>query len=90
MITATPMLAAMASSRIVGTGMSRMVTNPIVSVISATPPGTSSCRNAARADLSGSPPANNSARNARTICTPWLTPIAKTRNGTRIDIGSMP
>ena len=37
MIAATPMLAAMASSRIVGTGMSRIVTKPIVSVISATP-----------------------------------------------------
>ena len=89
-IAATPMLAAMANSRIVGTGMSRMVINPIVSVINATLPGTSSCRNALRAASSESLPANSSARNARTICTPWLTPIAKMRNGTRIDIGSMP
>ena len=45
----------------------------------------SACRPAAEC-----PAKNFSALQALIICTPWLTPIANTRNGTRIDIGSIP
>src|SRR3546814_5314948 len=41
-------------------------------------------------DVCSSDLRTTSARQALVICTAWLTPIEKIRNGTRIDIGSMP
>ena len=87
---ATPRLAAMAISWITGTGMSAMATKPTVSEARATVPGSRRRRRPRRAASSGAAPAAASARAAPTIWTPWLTPIANTRNGTRIDMGSIP
>ena len=90
MITPTPRLAEIASSRINWILMTRIVRNPTVSASSATPPGTSSWRNALRPASRSSAPVIISDRNARTICTPWLTPMANTRNGTSSESGSTP
>ena len=91
MITQTPRLAEIASSRMVWILISRIVRKPNVSAIRATPPGTSSCRKALlAASRLLSQPENTAERKARIICTPWLTPMAKMRKGTRIDNGSIP
>ena len=90
MIAATPMLAAIAISWITWIRMNRMVKNPIVSVASAIPPGTSRRRKLVRAASMPEAPRKISERTELTICTPWLTAMANTRNGTRIDIGSIP
>ena len=66
------------------------VRKPMTSVASAVLPGASRRRKAMREAVSESAPLKTSERAALTICTAWLTAIAKTRNGTRIDIGSMP
>ena len=90
MIAAIPRLAVIAISWIIRIFISMMVIKPMVSLKSAMPPGTSSRR---KLDLDAVPlsaPSKTSARKALTICTPWLTAMAKTRNGTKIDIGSMP
>ena len=90
MMAATPMLAATAISWMTWIWMKRIVKNPMVSVASAMPPGTSSLRKLVRAADRLSAPSKISEPVELTICTPWLTAIAKTRKGTRIDMGSMP
>ncbi|MNT68021.1 hypothetical protein D3C72_2062170 [compost metagenome] len=45
---------------------------------------------AERAAVTESLPASTSCFQALVICTAWDTPMEKIRNGTRIDIGSMP
>jgi hypothetical protein len=90
MMTATPRLAVMAISWIMRMLMSMIVMNPMVSDSNAMPPGTRSRRKVERAAVMLSAPSYTSAPNAEIICTPWLTPMAKMRNGTRMDMGSMP
>ncbi len=90
MITSTPRLAVRASSWIIRISMSRIVRNPIVSVIRATPPGTTRRRKAARAASGASAPRWISEDTPLTIWTPCDTPMAKTRKGTRMDMGSIP
>ena len=90
MIAATPMLAVSAISWMTRTSISEMVMKPTESETSATEPGSSRRRKLARAASGALAPPITSARTALTICTPWLTPIANTRKGTRMDIGSMP
>ena len=90
MIAATPRLAVIAISLMTCTSMSEMVTKPTESEASATAPGSRRRRKLARAASSPLAPPAVSARTELTICTPWLTPIANTRNGTRMDIGSTP
>ena len=90
MITLTPRLAVIASSWIVGILITSIVMNPTVSVSSATMPGAMSCMKAARAAVGPSWPLKASLRKVQIFWTPWLTPIAKTRNGTRMENGSMP
>ena len=90
MITATPRLAVIASSWMIGISISRMVRKPAVSVASATLPGMNSRLKQMRAAEWQSSPAVTWPFRALIICTPWETPMAKTRNGTRIDNGSMP
>ena len=90
MMAATPRLAVTAISLMTCTSMSEIVTNPTESEASATAPGSSRPRKAARAASIPAAPRATSARTALTIWTPWLTPMANTRNGTRIDIGSTP
>ena len=55
-IAATPTLAAIANSLMVGTGISRIVIKPMVSVSNATPPGIKSSLNALRAATEASSP----------------------------------
>ena len=87
---ATPMLAVTAISRITCTGISRIVTKPTRSASSATIAGASSCRNVRRAAAMLSRPSKANSPTALIFCTPWLTPMAKIRNGTSSPIGSMP
>ena len=90
MITATPRLAVIASSWMIGISISRMVRKPAVSVASATLPGMNRRRKQMRAAAEQSSPSHTWPFRALIICTPCETPMAKTRNGTRIDSGSMP
>ena len=90
MIAATPRLAVTAISLMTCTSMNEMVTKPTESEASATEPGSRRRRKLARAASWPLAPPATSARTELTICTPWLTPIANTRNGTRMDIGSTP
>ena len=90
-ITASPRLAVMPSSRTMAILMCRITRKPSTSVTSATDPGTSSRASAVRAAGSGAAPRTaTSWRQALPICTAWLTPMEKIRNGTRMDMGSMP
>ena len=90
MIAATPRLAVIAISLMTCTSMSEMVMKPTESEASATAPGSRRRRTLARAASTPLAPPAASARTELTICTPWLTPIANTRKGTRMDIGSTP
>ena len=63
---------------------------PTESEARATAPGSSRRRKLALAASRPAAPATTSARTELTICTPWLTPTANTRKGTRMDMGSMP
>ena len=90
MMVATPRLAVIAICWMTSILISMMVMKPMVSEISATPPGTSSLRKLVRAAVRPSAPLKTAARLAVIICTPWLTAMAKIKNGTRIPIGSMP
>ena len=105
MVSATPMVAVTASSRTMRMSISMMVAKPMQPATRATAPGISSSRNERRADSSGSlpwrvrssatvpssmPPKKSSPRKRLIICSPWLTAIAKIRNGVSMFIGSMP
>ena len=89
-ISSTPVQAVMPSSRTIGMSISMITAKPSALVSSATAPGTNSVQNAVRAAATASAPATTSRRQALVICTACETPIENTRNGTRIDIGSMP
>ncbi len=52
--------------------------------------GMSSCRNVRRAASMLPRPASAASLTALIFCTPWLTPIAKIRNGTSSPRGSIP
>ncbi|MCY1442473.1 hypothetical protein D9M71_588420 [compost metagenome] len=80
----------MASSRIIGMGTSTRVAKPTKAVISARLPGISKPMKLRRAAVTASAPAQTSLEMKLTCCTPWETPMANTRNGTRIASGSRP
>ncbi|MCY1179033.1 hypothetical protein D9M73_194110 [compost metagenome] len=63
---------------------------PRAFISSASEPGMKILQNAERAACTESLPASTSCFQALVICTAWDTPMEKIRNGTRIDIGSMP
>ena len=63
---------------------------PTQSLASAAAPGVASWRKAPRAAASFFSPSRIAAPEAFTTCNPWETPIANTRKGARIDMGSMP
>ena len=90
MMAATPIPAAIAISWITRIWMNRIVTKPMTSVARAAKPGMSSRRKLRRAAVTPSAPSNTSEPNELTIWMPWLTAMANTRNGTRIDMGSIP
>ena len=90
MITATPILAVIANSRIMPISITNNVIKPTVSDNSAIPPGTSKFLNAAIDARLAPIPVTACFSTALIICTPWLTPMANTKNGTSIDIGSIP
>ncbi len=104
-VRATPMVAVIASSKMMRIGITRIAAKPMQPATRATEPGTSSARKALRAAVSGSmpvrlanssgvpssrPPKNISPRYRLIICSPWLTAMAKIRNGVSMFIGSMP
>ncbi len=83
--TRTPTLAAMARSRITSIWITIRVAKPMPSEISAVRPGTYRERKAKRAAPSELLPWAVPCRIALIICTPWLTPMANTRNGISIE-----
>src|SRR5690554_6615741 len=87
--TATPILADRASSRITPISMMYRVKKPIASLTSATEPGTTSAAKVPSAASRGPASPVSRLRKLLTICTPWLTAIANTKNGTNIEYGSM-
>ncbi|MNT74251.1 hypothetical protein D3C72_2130580 [compost metagenome] len=89
-ISSTPRQAVMPSSRTISISMRMMTMKPSALVSSATVPGMNSLRKAAPALSRASSPCTTSCFQALVICTACETPIEKIRNGTRIDIGSMP
>ena len=66
------------------------VKNPTVSDSSAIPPGTNNFTKLAQLASFAVMPSCTRLPIELIICTPWLTPIAKTKNGTKMDIGSKP
>ncbi|MCY1248479.1 hypothetical protein D9M72_619160 [compost metagenome] len=84
------MAAVIASSRIIGIGMRISVTKLTSAVISASDPGISRPVKLRRAAMAESVPWATS-RRIKLICwIPCETPIANTRNGTRMASGSSP
>ena len=80
----------MPSSRTMSIRIRMITMKPSALVSSATVPGTNSLRNASRAASTDDAPRTSTCFHALVICTACDTPIEKIRNGTRIDIGSMP
>ncbi len=87
---ATPILAVMAISRMTCTGIIKMVMKPTKSASRAITAGMSNCLNVRRAASMLSRPSKAASVTALIFCTPWLTPIAKMRNGTSSPSGSKP
>ena len=73
-----------------GISISMITPKPRAFISSARAPGMNILLKAALAALTESLPASTSCFQALVICTAWDTPIEKIRNGTRIDIGSIP
>ena len=89
-ISRTPMQAVTPSSCTMGMSISMITANPSAFISSARAPGMKILLNAAWAATTDESPASTSCFQALVICTAWDTPMEKIRNGTRIDIGSMP
>ncbi|MCY1428172.1 hypothetical protein D9M71_440450 [compost metagenome] len=89
-ISRTPRQAVMPSSRTLSISMRMITAKPSALASKARAPGTKMRRNELCAAASESAPASTSSFQALVICTAWETPMEKIRNGTRIDIGSMP
>ncbi len=90
MMTPMPRLAVTAISWITGTRISRIVMKPTRFASSATIAGRNSSRNVRRAASTQSQPDSAASETALIFCTPWLVPIAKMMNGTRMPSGSTP
>ena len=107
MVSATPTVAVIASSRIIWIGITMIAPKPMQPASSATVPGISSAWKLRMAAVFGStacrafsrscstvpssrPPKKISPRKRLIICSPWLTAMAKIRNGVSMFIGSMP
>ena len=90
MITPMPRLAVTAISWITCTGISRIVMKPTRFASSATIAGRNSSRKVRRAASLQSQPCIAESLTALIFCTPWLVPIAKMMNGTRMPSGSTP
>src|SRR5690606_21719558 len=88
--TATPILAAIASSWITSMLMTIRVVKPMASEINAVKPAMYSERKARRAASILLAPSTLLLPIALIIWTPWLTPMAKTKNGTSIEYGLIP
>ncbi|CAH0290385.1 hypothetical protein SRABI112_04183 [Pseudomonas mediterranea] len=84
-ITATPMDAPMASSRITPMSMISKVMKPTASARIAIIPGRNSCRNVRRAAVRALSASLDCKAMPLIFCTPWEIPMAKIRNGTSIE-----
>ena len=73
-----------------GISISMITANPKAFINKAKEPGMNILQNAERAASLAEWPASTSCFQALVICTAWDTPMEKIKNGTRIDIGSMP
>ncbi len=73
-----------------GMSISMITANPRAFISKASEPGMKILQNADCAACRALAPATTSCFQALVICTAWDTPMEKIRNGTRIDIGSMP
>ena len=89
-ISKPPIQAEIPSSRTIGISISMITPKPSALVTSASAPGMKILQQATLAASLGSRPLNSSCFQALLICTACDTPIEKIRNGTRIDIGSIP
>ncbi|MPN29173.1 hypothetical protein SDC9_176624 [bioreactor metagenome] len=89
-ISSTPRQAVTPSSCTIGMSMSMITMKPRALVSSASVPGIASLRIEFSAASRGERPTRTSCFHAPVICTACETPMEKMRNGTRIDIGSMP
>src|SRR3989344_3790529 len=89
-ISITPMQAVTPSSWTMGISIIMITANPRAFISKAREPGMKILQNARRAASLELLPASTSCFQALVICTAWDTPMEKIRNGTRIDIGSMP
>ena len=85
MRTATPMLAVIASSRMTGMSITISTAKPTASARSAVSPARNRRRNVKRAATSLCVPRPMSCMMPFIFCAPCDTPIANTRNGTRIE-----
>ena len=86
--TATPMLAVSARSLITSMSITISTANPTASASSAVSPARNRRLNVKRAATSLCAPRPMSCMMPFIFCAPCDTPIAKTRNGTRIEYGS--
>ncbi|MNO81220.1 hypothetical protein D3C76_724530 [compost metagenome] len=89
-ISITPMQAVTPSSCTMGMSISMITAKPRAFISSARAPGMKILQKAERAAVTESLPSSTSCFQALVICTAWDTPMEKIRNGTRIDMGSMP
>ncbi|MNM84947.1 hypothetical protein D3C81_970520 [compost metagenome] len=89
-ISITPMHAVTPSSCTIGMSISMITAKPRAFISNANDPGMKILQNAECAACWALAPATTSCFQALVICTACDTPIEKIRNGTRIDIGSIP
>ncbi|MNN78336.1 hypothetical protein D3C81_1948850 [compost metagenome] len=89
-ISITPMQAVTPSSCTIGMSISMITPKPKAFISNAREPGMKILQKARRAACSESSPASTSCFQALVICTACETPMEKIRNGTSIDIGSIP
>lgn len=84
-ITATPIEAPMASSRITPMSITSRVMKPTASARIAIIPGRNSWRKVSRAAISALSAPLDCKAMPLIFCTPWEIPMAKIRNGTSIE-----
>ena len=89
-ISITPMHAVTPSSCTMGISISMITPKPNAFISNASEPGMKILQKAVCAACTEGLPASTSCFQALVICTACDTPMEKIRNGTRIDIGSMP
>ncbi|MNE23958.1 hypothetical protein D3C80_1172310 [compost metagenome] len=89
-ISITPIQAVTPSSCTIGMSISMITPKPKAFISNAREPGMKILQKARCAACSESLPASTSCFQALVICTACETPMEKIRNGTRIDIGSIP